>query len=459
MSTVSVKELHKNHFVISFQIQSSEVQKDFEKNLKSHAQKSVVDGFRQGKVPLGLIKKMKGNTILTQVLMQQVEQQLGDYIKENKWSIVGQPMMMNLPDDIQHSTDKVYTFDFEVGTKPPFAIASIVDESFEFPLIELDEQKAEEEIQLLRRRFGKMDEQNEEIKSDEDIVHIAFEPKIANTEIQTLQETFLVKHFKEQVRGSLIGKKTSHTWEGKLIDVFEKQELDWVLKSFKTENINLLQDTLFNIKIERISSLIPAELNESFFKNLDPSGKITNAEELSQEIKKQIEQQHQKAAEEYLQNLIYLHWMKNTHIDLPESFLKKWHQQTQEHKHDESHHHGHDHHHHEHNDEKFHTFLKQLKWSLIAEKIAEEQKIQADQNKIIDRIREDVKKYYPQSDAKQQQNMVMQLLNNQDYLFSIQRTLLNQAIFEWAATQVKRDEKKFSQKDFEQKTKELESSF
>ena len=63
-----------------------------EKALKDYQKKVVVNGFRPGKTPMGIVKKMYGKSLLVDEINKVLGESLNNYIKENNLQILGEPL-------------------------------------------------------------------------------------------------------------------------------------------------------------------------------------------------------------------------------------------------------------------------------------------------------------------------------------------------------------------------------
>src|SRR6187399_214999 len=60
-----------------------------EEKVKQYSKTANIKGFRQGKVPSGVIKKMFGKSVLVEEVNQLISHSTSDYIKDNKLRIFG----------------------------------------------------------------------------------------------------------------------------------------------------------------------------------------------------------------------------------------------------------------------------------------------------------------------------------------------------------------------------------
>jgi len=77
---------------IKIEVASPDYEKQVSTSLKELQKKSSLKGFRPGKVPAGLIKKMYGQNVLTEEVNKVLSESLNNYIIENKLEILGYPL-------------------------------------------------------------------------------------------------------------------------------------------------------------------------------------------------------------------------------------------------------------------------------------------------------------------------------------------------------------------------------
>ena len=108
---------------IQIDINKADYEEDVKKELKNYQHKAVLPGFRQGKVPFGMIEKMYGATVTFDKLNKKVSEALNNHILENKLDVIGYPL--SDPDKQQPTdpeTQDTMSFFFEVGLKPEIKV-------------------------------------------------------------------------------------------------------------------------------------------------------------------------------------------------------------------------------------------------------------------------------------------------------------------------------------------------
>ena len=93
-----------------------------EKAIKEYSRKVQMPGFRAGKVPVALVKKMYGTQAKADEVNKLLQDSLFNYILENKVNMLGQPLGSEKqePQDIEQQDD--FTFIFDVALAPEFNI-------------------------------------------------------------------------------------------------------------------------------------------------------------------------------------------------------------------------------------------------------------------------------------------------------------------------------------------------
>jgi len=103
------------------------VEEDYRENvnnvLKDYRKKAEIKGFRKGMVPLGVIKKMFGKSILGEEINKIVSKELMGYLQKEKVNFLGEPLpSFKDQKDINWDTDKEFEFVFDIGMAPEFEL-------------------------------------------------------------------------------------------------------------------------------------------------------------------------------------------------------------------------------------------------------------------------------------------------------------------------------------------------
>ena len=101
--------------ILNVVIAESDYQHKVEEKVREYSRKANIKGFRQGKVPSGVIKKMFGKSILVEEVNHVVSHSVSDYIKENKLRVLGDPLPnAEKAREIDWDLQKDFEFEFQI---------------------------------------------------------------------------------------------------------------------------------------------------------------------------------------------------------------------------------------------------------------------------------------------------------------------------------------------------------
>ncbi len=78
--------------VITINITEEDYEPRIDKVLKDYRRKAQIKGFRPGKAPLGLVRKMIGDSAKMQEIDTLISESLSKYLVDEKINIFGQPL-------------------------------------------------------------------------------------------------------------------------------------------------------------------------------------------------------------------------------------------------------------------------------------------------------------------------------------------------------------------------------
>lgn len=340
----------------------------FEKSLKTYAKNANIPGFRKGMVPAGLVKKMYGASVFTDEVLRTVEKELNSYVTEEKLDILCQPLPVqnNTPQpDMNNPTD--YAFAFEVGLKPDVTL-NPQDIHVTRYKINVTDAMIDEEISRLQTRSGKM-VNPDTVDNEENVLNV--ELKEANedgseAEGGIAKETSLiVKYFSPEVRNQLMGKKVDDAITIQISKAFEDKEKEYVMQDLALDKSSDVDaDKYFIMTIKRIGLTEKAELNEEFFNASFPGREIKTESELRDVVKAEIENAYAQQTRNQMHDQIYHYITDHVKVDYPDAFLKRWLQMSNEQEKSA-----------EDVEAEYPKYTQQLTWSLVANKLLEDNQI------------------------------------------------------------------------------------
>lgn len=440
--------------VLKVQVGTVDYKEKYDKTLLDYRKKANIPGFRPGKAPMSFIVKQYGKAVLADELNRLVNDNMNKYITENKLQILGSPIP-KFDEEVVGNWNNPSDFEFvyEIGYAPSFDIPLSTKNSFDYYQISIDKKLLDEEVDNIRRRYGKM------VSTD----------KIEGKEIISVQITELDGDGK--VKDGGLSKNTSFSMElladkkvikslkdAKIGDVLElevakltKDDKDLAAMLGVTEAELSSIGKMFKVEIIDVRMIELAELNSELFEKIYGPGAVSTEDELRQKIQTDLEAIFNKNAQVVFMNKIYDHLMEQVNPDFPVDFLKRWLKMSSEKQLTD-----------EQWDNEMFNYLRSLKYRLIQNKVFESNNIEISYNDIMDHAKnlllDNYKQYgIPTEDIPEQELMqsVMRILQDEQQRNEIQSQVTEKKFEEIVSGIVKKKERKVSYEEFVELSKNV----
>ena len=449
MATVTKENLGLLHEKLTVKLEKTDYLPSFEKALKDYSKKANIPGFRKGMVPAGLIKKMYGASLFTDEVLKSVDRELINYLQQDKTEIFAQPLPLETDFrqlDVNNPLD--YTFHFEIGMKPEFQVPDLAKAKITKYEVDVTPEMIDAEVTRLQNRYGNMKDQDE-VHSEENVLNLDFtecdaDGNVAENALKK-DNSVLVKYFAESFRNSWMGKKAGDFQVVQLKTAFDDKEREWIISDLGLKEDASAPEKYFRITITKVGLLEKRELNEDFFKQLYPNGEVTTEPDFREKIKGEIQAYWNNQANNQIHDQLFHYLVDHTTIQFPEGFLKKW-MKTQDASEDRQAKSD------EEIEKEFPRFLSQLKWTLITDKIVNENAIQVNPDEIRAFAKQQLFSYMGGTNMSDDQpwvsDYIEKMMKDKKYVEESYTRIQTQKIFEWAAGQVKPSGTSISVEDF-----------
>ena len=445
MATVTRENIGNLHDKITVKLTKEDYLPTFEKSLKQYAKQANVPGFRKGMVPAGMVRKMYGQSIFGDEVLRTAGKQLEEYLQNEKLAIFAQPMVIPsaepLKIDMNNPGDA--DFDFEIGLKPDFEIAALKNgTTLTKYKIEVSDKMIEDETDRIRRRYGKVEDQ-ETVNAKDDILYATYELSDAEgnvaAESQKVEDTVLVEKLPAKLQEQLVGKKANDTLVIKPSEVAEGEELAAFLKDPLKQG-GEAADNYYKLTITKIGLLTPRELDAELFAQVFPNDDIKDEAGFKEKLKGELEKEFDRISKERLQNEIFELLVHNTQLELPVPFLKRWMKEGQEKPRSEAE-----------VEKEFPSFDHQLRWTLISDKLILDNEIRVTREDVISDIQTRVLGYFGMQegdDAPWLESYMQKVLKDDKTMDETYRRLLFDRLFTWLEGQFNIEEKTVGEDEF-----------
>ena len=106
--------------VVKIDIVAEDYQEKVSELLTDYRKKADIPGFRKGHVPMGMIKKQYGKSIMIDEVNKLLQESLNKFLADEKLDILGNPIP-RMKEDFDWDA-AVFSFEFELGLVPEFEI-------------------------------------------------------------------------------------------------------------------------------------------------------------------------------------------------------------------------------------------------------------------------------------------------------------------------------------------------
>ncbi|HPS17800.1 MAG TPA: trigger factor, partial [Bacteroidales bacterium] len=382
--------------VLKIEVSAADYQPQLEKTIKDYQKKMNMPGFRPGKVPASVVKKMYGKSMLVEEINKLVIDKMYEYLGQNNIDILGNPLPSKEKSkeiDWDNQTDFEFYFDF--APNPSFEIEPLENVSVKYYDITVDDNVVEKYLMDIRRRFGKFS--NPETAESNDLVYAEFEELDAKGNIlengiksKASVAIDMIKDKKEQKK--FIGLKKDDTLDVDLLKIFENHhEISHVL-NISHEKADEIKNK-FRLKVITISRNDPAELNAELFGKVYKQDNITSEEQLKERIKTDAETSFKNESDNRFVSDTVEYFLKNTKITLPDAFLKRWLLETNKEKFTE-----------EQVEKEYAVYADTLRWQLIENSLLKNNNIEVTPIDVKNYIKDYFKKNIQQGEETEESN-------------------------------------------------------
>jgi len=370
---ITLNKKNNTEGVIKIKLTEGDYQPHVEEKVRDYSRKANIKGFRQGKVPSGVIKKMFGKSILVDEINHLLSNKLSDYIKDNKIKILGDPLPnQEKAKGIDWETQKDFEFEYQIGMVEDFKYEVTSKVKVKHYPIEVDQQVIDETLADLKKRFGKVN--YPEVSEAEDSLYGMLSEK--DGDFKRDYAFLTVDKIEKKEQKKFIGLKKEDEVEFEISKLFSDDALAAQFLGLSEEEAKGKKGK-YTFKISNISRTEPAALNTELFDRVFGKDVVKTEDEFIAKVKETIGENYKREAEHFLDHHIEDYFIENTSINLPEDFLKSWLKSSS-------------------NGQvtddvigkEFEAYSRSLKWDLVKNRIAEDNTITVEADEVRSKAKE-----------------------------------------------------------------------
>lgn len=311
---------------LKVQIQPDDYNHRLEDALKKYRRQVIMPGFRQGKVPMGIVKNRYGRALLAEELNKVLNDSIQNYLREQNINVLGSPIPSTQHQE-RGDWDNPGEFEFvyELGLAPNFDAGLDSKDKLTFYTIRIEDGMIDERVQQLARRYGQVRDSEKVTDASillADIVEVEDSQEVKPGGIfkqATLFMEGIAPDAKQHLRNLAAGESAIVNPHSLSAD---HDELGRIL-GITHEQVHHLHNDV-KVKVNAIKELLPAEINQELFDKYFGEGEVSSEEEFRKRIAEGIAQGYLNDSKTLFRRDLSNHLLKKTNPKLPDDFLKRW---------------------------------------------------------------------------------------------------------------------------------------
>lgn len=352
--------------ILKIEVKKADYQVKVDEAVKTFRKKANVPGFRPGTVPVGMVKKMYGKSILADEVNKLAGEGIYNYIQENKLNILGEPLPnQEKQQPVDFAKEEDYEFFFDIALAPEIKLDLTKKDKMDYFKIAIDEELVQKQISSYKANYGKYETVEEDAKPTDLLKGEVVElengaPKAGGIAVEgaVLMPSYM-KDEEEQAKFANVKKEAQIVFNpGKAYDGNET-EIASFLHIDKDAVEAIAPEFMFTVK--EITRYKEADLDQALFDKVFGEGTVKTEAEFLDKIKESLSSQLAPDSDyKFLLDARALLENKVGDLTFPDAFLKRWLLTTGSEKTAES------------LDAEYPKILEDLKFHLIKEQLAKD---------------------------------------------------------------------------------------
>jgi trigger factor len=351
--------------------------------LKDYARRANIKGFRPGKVPVSVVRKMFGKGIIFEELNKVISSKLSEYIAEEKITLVGEPMPISKDVDLDADTDATYEFEYDLGLAPEFSINYGLAGEASLYKVEVDDPILAREVEDIRERNGDMTNPEESAVGDTlygKLVGAGREKMFALNPSRITNEALKAEMGNGKKDGDTISLTMADTFENDnaLRNFWETNVQNERIADISDAELAEIKEASFTFEVRKINRVTKIDLGaELYEKVFGEEHGIEDAAGFRERVRKDMEVFFNREAGRYYRSKAIRSLVEGSALPLPDGFLRDYLVKTREQVTESN------------IEEIYPSYARSMRWRLLVEKMqGTDASVKVDQDDLRQRARE-----------------------------------------------------------------------
>lgn len=435
---ITLDKIDQTEALIKVKLKEDDYQPGVTQKIKDYSKKATIKGFRPGKVPAGLIKKMYGKSFLVEELNRLLSEQLNTYLRESDLQILGEPLPKEEGfESLDLDNQKDFEFEYNVGFANDFELELSDKLKIDKHRIKIDDSVIDETVENLQRQFGEMT--NPDVAEAKDTLYGVL--KSADNAIEK-EISIDLNDAEKAAEKKFIGAKVGDEVEVAPKKLYKDTHKLHHQLDISHDDFDKLKGKFF-FTIKGITRQVPAAINQELFDKTFGEGAVKSEAEFREKVKESLSTNFKNEEEQYFNYKLRETLIEKAKINLPDAFLKRWLAKT--------------------NDQitpevlqtEYDSYASEMKWSLIRNKIVKSQDFKVEHEEVIEEAKNLIRQQFGQAgligQMEDQLDMFAQnylQAENGDNYMKVHNQVQNKKVFDYLKETVTVKEKEVTMSEF-----------
>ncbi len=444
---ISKENIDALNAVIKLTVEKDDYAKKVDDVLKDYRKRVNMPGFRPGKVPAGVVKKMYGKAVLADEVNKLVSESIHGYIVENKLDLLGEPLPSESQEVIDFDTAESFEFAFDVALAPEVEVKLTKREKLPLYTIEITDEMLATQVDSITGRFGtteKVDEVTEKSMVKGNFAELNDKGEVKEEGITKQDAVISLSVIKDDAeKAKLLGAKAGDVITFNPTKAFPNEsEITYMLGVEKEVAADLTSD--FQFTITEATEFKQPEMNQDLFDKAFGEGEVKTEEEFKERVKSDFANMLAMETEYRFTVDAKDKLMGKVDVEFPEAFLKRWLLATNrenEQMNEET------------LENEMPRFLEDLKWQLIRNSLIKASDLKVEEADVVEYAKKSARIQFMQYGLnnvpeEHLENYAKEMIQKEDQRRQMAEGAINDKVMDLIKESVKVEEKEISRDDF-----------
>ncbi len=314
----NINEISASEKEIEITYSFDEIRSDLDKEILASTKKIQLPGFRKGKAPVSMIKKIYGTALDSEAAEKVASTKFYEVSDLNHLHVIGRPVIV----DINFKREEDFKFKVKYETLPKLDVQNYTGLEIKVPDFRLQDEDVEYEINNLLKsnsekvETSEVDESNNFIL-DVEIIRIDEKGEVyAGSKAEKMQLDLTNERINKDIVQNAKGKKIGDSFQFSFND-------ERIENANSPEEKKISEYFGYSATINKITKLVMPALSDDFIKRIT-KGKSSNEAEMRAQIKSDLENEIKRQNDEFYRNALIQQIIKNNEFTPPRTMVSSF---------------------------------------------------------------------------------------------------------------------------------------